>query len=169
MSYYSGMGDYYSGVGDPGLFGSIAKVLGGGLSTLGSVLPGPLGSAAKIGGGILGKITGGTKAVRPPPAPIQVPTPVPGIRGAAQRIVPGGQSGYTCPSGACGPGFHLDKATNSRCVRNRRTNYTNPRALARASKRVDGFVKVARKALKNSNYKVVPKSYKQNYRKPLKR
>jgi hypothetical protein len=54
-------------------------------------------------------------------------------------------------------------------VRNRRTNYTNPRALSRAAKRLDGFVGVARKALKTTNYKVVNKSYKQNWRKPLKR
>jgi hypothetical protein len=97
------------------------------------------------------------------------PTPVPGLTGSMQRLIPGGATGYTCGSGSCPTGYHLDKTTRTKCVRNRKVNYANPRALSRAAKRMDGFVGVARKALKATNYKVVSKSYKQNWRKPLKR
>lgn len=41
--------------------------------------------------------------------------------------------------------------------RRRRMNYGNTKALTRASRRVDGFVGVARKALKHTGYKVVSK------------
>lgn len=40
----------------------------------------------------------------------------------------------------------------------RRMDYGNVKALRRADRRIDGFVKVARKALKHTNYKVVSKS-----------
>lgn len=171
MSYYSGQGDYYSGKGDPGL----GSFFGGALKLGGSLIGGPLGALAKTAGTKLA----GTKGSRPlvtsgrPPA-----IPVPGVQGFTQRLMPGGASGYM--SGACTAGHHLNKsdyylkggqyvAAASTCVRNRRTNYTNPRALSRAAKRLDGFVGVARKALKSTNYKVVNKSYKQNWRKPTKR
>lgn len=42
--------------------------------------------------------------------------------------------------------------------RRRRRNNMNPKALRRASARIDGFVKEAKKALKHTNYKLVTKS-----------
>lgn len=173
MSYYTGMGDYYSGKGDPGF----ASILGGIVGTVGkvagSILPGggAITTATKaistaLSGGSSTKSLRGTSNV----PTIQQPTRTPGIVGTMQRLIPGGASGYQCGGGnPCGSGYHLDKTTKSKCVRNRRTNYTNPAALSRAAKRLDGFVGVARKALKTTNYKVVSKSFKQNWRKPLKR
>jgi len=171
MSYYTGRGDYYSGKGDPGF----ASILGGILGTAGkvasAVLPG-VGSAINVATSVASKaLSGGgstTKTSLNVPSVPAIPTP--GLTGLAQRLVPGGASGYSCGGGnPCESGYHLDKTNHEKCVRNRRTNYTNPRALARAAKRMDGFVGVARKALKTTNYKVVAKSFRANYRKPLKR
>lgn len=176
MSYYTGQGDYYSGKGDPGF----TSILGGILGTAGKILPGPIGGLASAGSALL---SGGSSSRRLPTAraratssrlavPSTMPRipaqPNPGLTGVAQRLIPGGSSGYSCGSG-CSPGYHLDKTEGVKCVKNRKTNYANPRALARASKRLDGFVGVARKAMKSTNYKVVSKSYKQNWRKPLKK
>ncbi len=41
--------------------------------------------------------------------------------------------------------------------RRRRMNYANGRALTRANRRVDGFVKLARKSLKHTGYRIVTK------------
>lgn len=101
-------------------------------------------------------------------------TPTPGIGGAIQRILPGGQTGFQVqgpvPMGmkiACQSGFRPNKsnyflksgefvAAGTRCVRNRRRNNMNERALRRALGRVDGFAslerrvdKAARKALRS--------------------
>lgn len=160
MSYYTGRGDYYSGKGDPGLLSVVGKVAG-----VVSKLPGPLGFV----GSTVQKLTGSSSSKSTQlTIPGRVPAiPTPGLGGYVQRAIPGGQSGYMGAS--CTAGYHLDKTTRSKCVRNRSMNYTNPRALARSAKRLDGFVGVARKALKSTNYKVVTKSYKQGYRKPAKR
>lgn len=42
--------------------------------------------------------------------------------------------------------------------RRRRMNYTNPKALKRAMKRQDGFVELAKKSLKGSDYQIVTRS-----------
>jgi len=44
-------------------------------------------------------------------------------------------------------GYHLDKATRSRWVRNRRMNIANPRALRKAMRRVSGFEKLAKRTI----------------------
>lgn len=176
MSYYTGVGDYYSGKGDPGLFGAIGSLIGGAAGIVGRALPGPIGGIANVVSRAL-KPRSPSLPVAPPrftggatPRISRPAFPVPGFQGAAQRLIPGGASGYGCaPGSACGPGFHLDKTEGVKCVRNRRTNYTNSRALSRATKRLDGFVVVARRALKATKYKVVADSYKQNWRKPLKK
>lgn len=174
MSYYTGRGDYYSGKGDPGILSSIGSVF----SVAGKVLPGPLGTAASGIGKVLGRSTStATSQIAASRAAISrvssVPRlpaiPQPGIGGAVARFLPGGSSGYVAGGSPCGTGYHLDKTHATKCVRNRRTNYANPAALARAARRLDGFVGVARKAMKSTNYKVVSKSYKQNWRKPTKR
>jgi len=59
------------------------------------------------------------------PFPIPIPIPLPGM-GAGD-------------SGACPRGFHLDKKSRSRCVRNRSMNPLNPRALKRSLRRIDRF------------------------------
>lgn len=171
MSYYTGRGDYYSGKGDPGF----ASILGGIIGTAGkiasAVVPG-IGTVVNAGTSAVSKALTGTTRPSLPAVPVpSIPAqPVPGLTGIAQRMVPGGASGYQCGGGnPCESGYHLDKTDHVKCVRNRRTNYANPRALSRATKRLDGFVTIARKAMKSTNYKVVSKSYKQNWRKPLKR
>lgn len=47
--------------------------------------------------------------------------------------------------GACPAGFHLDKRTRSRCVRNRRMNPLNGRAAMRAIRRIKGARKMLQK------------------------
>lgn len=59
------------------------------------------------------------------------PLPVPGVAGV---------SGSVCPSG-----FHLDKRTRTRCVRNRRMNPLNGRAAMRAIRRIKGARKMLQK------------------------
>jgi len=50
-------------------------------------------------------------------------------------------------NGCCPVGFHLDKRSGTRCVRNRRMNIANPRALRRAMRRVQGFEKLAKRTI----------------------
>ena len=78
-------------------------------------------------------------------------TRTPGIVGAAQRIVPGGATGFEVMGAGigCPSGFHPNKSSymtqagfvekGTRCVRNRRRNNLNPRALRRAGSRIGGF------------------------------
>jgi len=173
MSYYTGRGDYYSGKGD---FGSL---LGGIIGTAGkiasAVVPG-VGGLIGAGASAISGVLSGTGSVTVPTVPQSTGIALP--FGPTIPQVSGGGGG-SCGSGQCNSGYHLNKTDHynrqgfvparSTCVRNRKTNYTNPRALARAAKRMDGFVGVARKALKSTNYKVVAKSFRANYRKPLKR
>lgn len=133
MSYY-GTGDYYL-AGDPGFFSSIGgfikRAAGGIVGGLTGGLPGAIqGIAARSGGG------GG------PPVLV---TPAPGMLGTIQRTLPGGSSGYVDASGMVRK-------------RRRRMNYGNAKALRRSIRRQDGFVRLARGALKGTNYKIVSRS-----------
>jgi len=96
-----------------------------------------------------GAIAGGTTAALMP----RVPTPPPGTIGGAISF-PGGvgvSAAYIPHAAALGEhapsGFHLDKATRSRWVRNRRMNVANPRALRKAMRRVQGFEKLAKRTI----------------------
>lgn len=61
-------------------------------------------------------------------------------RGATAFIqLPNGTTG--CPSG-----YHPEKQDKPYCVRNRRMNALNPRALSRASRRVGGFARAVKRA-----------------------
>jgi len=140
--------------GDPGLFGSILGGIGGFLTG------GPVGA-------IKGAVSGWKGAPKPAPAtglmqpPQSMPgvpgAPVPGFKGAVQRALPGGQTGYY--DGA-GPkpglsGWRLNKsgyflksgeyvAPGTRWVKSRRRNPLNPRAASRAIARLES----AKKAVK---------------------
>jgi hypothetical protein len=100
---------------------------------------------------ILGGIIGGRLPVLPqlPPAPGGTPPLLPG------RIPPGPMVVHpngACPADPCCRGKHLDKATGTKCVSNRRMNPLNPRALRRAIRRAKGFerfVKSNRKSLRS--------------------
>jgi len=79
-----------------------------------------------------------------PPLPPGGPFLVPGMnglpRGATPYInLPDGTRG--CPSG-----YHPEKSGRGYCVRNRRMNALNPRALSRASRRVGGFARAVKRA-----------------------
>jgi len=54
----------------------------------------------------------------------------------------GGRTGTMIPAG-----YHWDKATGTKLVRNRRMNVANPRALRRSMRRVQGFEKLARRTI----------------------
>jgi len=46
----------------------------------------------------------------------------------------------------CQSGYHPEKSDKGYCVRNRRMNSLNPRALSRASRRVGGFARAVKRA-----------------------
>lgn len=68
---------------------------------------------------------------------------------AGQRLPPGVLANIPASGaglgGACPMGFHLDKRTRSRCVRNRRMNPLNGRAATRAIRRIKGARKMLQK------------------------
>ena len=131
------------GMGDPGLWGFLGRTARTALGALTGV-PRTAAPAAPVGAiplapprtmpGRPGRTNGGQ--VRP----------APGFTGFMQRMVPGGQTGYETLG--CGSGFHPNKTSyhlkdgsfvdvGTRCVRNRRRNPMNARALSRAIGRVD--------------------------------
>jgi len=138
--------------GDPGFFSFIGK----GLKFLGGAVPGPIGA----GLGALGGVLAGTQMQQAPIGPATVPgpvrVPVPGFVGGAQRFFPGGQTGFVeCPpGGGCPSGFRPNKsayflkdgtfvAPGSRCVRSRRINPANGKAVRRAIRRENAFIGMA--------------------------
>jgi len=144
------MGDYktYGYAGDPGWLSSIWKgVKKIARPIVGAMIGGPVGAVitgATVGGAVV-------SATRRPAAPA---APPPGSIGGALTM-PGGTSisvAGVLPShaavGAHAPaGYHLDKKTRSRWVRNRRMNIANPRALRKAMRRVQGFEKLAKRTI----------------------
>lgn len=98
------------------------------------------------------------------PAPLQAPvggglmTPVPGAPGGPMGpVLPSGTGGtfvggrvpfITMPNGlpGCPTGYHPEKQGKPYCVRNRRMNPLNPRALSRATRRVGGFARAVKRA-----------------------
>ena len=59
-----------------------------------------------------------------------------------------GAAGAGGPGGQCPKGFHLDKRTGTRCVRNRSMNFANGRAIGRAARRIEGAEKMFRRVLR---------------------
>jgi len=118
--------------GDPGFFDTLGRI---GRGAVGFLTGGPIGGAR----GLFSPPTGGGMPV----------VRTPGIRGAAQRMVPGGKTGYMVET--------LRK-------KRRRMNYGNAKALKRAIRRQDGFVKLAKDALKGTNYQIVTRSSRRSKR-----
>jgi len=144
------MGDYktYGYAGDPGWLSSAFKFLKKKvLPIVGGIIGGPIG----VGLGAIGGVVAATK----PRAPMGPPAlPPPGSIGGAltmpggTRISVAGVLPTHAAMGAHAPsGYHLDKATRSRWVRNRRMNIANPRALRKAMRRVAGFEKLAKRTI----------------------
>ena len=144
------MGDYktYGYAGDPGFLSSAWKFLKKKvLPVVGGLIGGPVG----VGLGAIGGVVAATK----PRGPVGPPmAPPPGSIGGAltmpggTRISVAGVLPAHAAIGAHAPaGYHLDKATRSRWVRNRRMNIANPRALRKAMRRVQGFEKLAKRTI----------------------
>lgn len=148
------MGDYktYGYAGDPGFLSSLWKVV---KKVARPVIGGLIGGPA---GAIIAGAAGGASSQ--PPA--RLPAPPPGSIGGAVSF-PGGTTvsvagvvgaGGGVPAGMCPTGYHLAKDGSGRLVRNRRMNVANPKALRKAIRRTDGFVKLAKRALKGTGYAV---------------
>lgn len=148
------MGDYktYGYAGDPGFLSSLWK----GIKKIARPVIGGL-----IGGPV-GAVIGGATATATAPRVTPLPQPPAGTIGGAVSfpggvtvsgaMVPGGPGGV--PAGMCPSGYHLAKDGSGRLVRNRRMNVANPKALRKAIRRTDGFVKLAKRALKGTGYAV---------------
>lgn len=163
MAYYRGdyyQGDYYRG--DPSFLGSIGRGLVGAVS--GFVTGGPLGAVSGAVRGVLNRPAAAA-------APLVSPGPVPAftasaggstavVRSAQGQIVMGTGKG----AGGCSEkGYHLNKSgyfrrtptggvayieARSACVRNRRMNPANGRALRKALSRAYAFKRFAMKAIR---------------------
>jgi hypothetical protein len=166
MSYHRPMGDYYPGDAQ-GDWASVwsgvkeaAKVIGGGIiggwaqSLTGQAPPPPamVGYKPAVGlgpqappGGYGGALTfpGGTSISGYLPPRVPGRGRLPPFTATGPGVLPGGGiTGTGCPTG-----YHLDKTFGVKCVRNRRMNIANPRALRRAMRRVQGFEKLARRTI----------------------
>jgi len=144
------MGDYktYGYAGDPGWLSSIWK----GVKKLapriiGGLVGGPVGAVitgATIGGAVISATKPRGIAPIAPPGAIGGALTMPG----GTTISVAGVLPTHAALGAHAPsGYHLDKATRSRWVRNRRMNIANPRALRKAMRRVQGFEKLAKRTI----------------------
>jgi len=177
MSYYMGdyyQGDYYRG--DPGLFSFVGKALGGIAKVGVGLVKGFAGipSAPQVPLSLTSVPTFQLPTQLPTPPRIDVPqgtpgaTPTPGIGGVLSRILPGGMSGYSLGAGCTIKGTHNNRSTyvtrgggtsrwpqsvqvhpkGTECVKNRRMNVANPRALRRALRRAYGFEKLAMRTIR---------------------
>jgi len=155
MSYYNRpMGDYRTGgygypAGDPGLFSFLGKII----KPIVKFVKPLIFPAA---------VAAGTAVVAAPAAPVPAAPPVPGagafpgagygIPAAVGAGIGGAIAGYqgqAVAGGVCPAGYHprKDKRLPFKCVRNRRMNIANPRALRRGMRRVKGFEKLARRTI----------------------
>lgn len=151
------MGDYktYGYAGDPGWLSSIFKFAKKKvLPYVGRLLGGPV-------GGVIGGVAAGT-AVRPAGMPVGL-APPPGTIGGGITMPGGTQVGFQYSpfvgptrggfipgtAGGCPTGYHLRKDVRlpPKCVRNRRMNIGNARALRRAMRRSQGFEKLAKRVI----------------------
>ena len=161
------MGDYktYGYAGDPGFLSGLWKGIKRIAPTvIGGLIGGPVGAVVGGMGGVSGpKIT----PALPPPGTVGGAISFPGGTTFSGAMIPG--RGRLPPFTATGPGvlpaggrggtgapsgYHFAKDGSGRLVRNRRMNVANPRALRRAIRRTDGFVKLAKRALKGTGYAV---------------
>lgn len=160
MPYYTGgdyygqaAGDYYRGGDFLGL-GKLAKKVGGGLlgGVGGFLVGGPAGAVAgarlglKLGGG-----GGGPMIAQPPVSTALSVLPPPAQRGL---INIGGGFEQTGLLNIGGGGKRITEARLNGFGGRRHMNPMNAKALKRASRRIDGFVRTARRALKHTQYTI---------------
>lgn len=144
------MGDYktYGYAGDPGWLSSAFKFITKKIIPRAlQVFGGPVGAVVGTGmmaAGAVSALKTSTPALAPPPGTIGGAVSFPG----GTTVSMAGVLPSHAAMGAHAPsGFHLDKATRSRWVRNRRMNVANPRALRKAMRRVQGFEKLAKRTI----------------------
>ena len=160
-------------LGDPGLFGFIGKAIGTVARVAGSVLPGPIGTVARVIGGQLvqakpikqASLQGGSLPgigyggpARGPAIPIGAAKPFQGVVPPSILTLPGTVDQFATPRPGVGcdqPGFHRNRTgyytkrygwveKGSVCVKNRRRNPLNPRALSRSLARLTSAKKAVR-------------------------
>jgi len=155
MSYYNRpMGDYRTGgygypQGDPGLFSFIGKIL---KPVIKFVKPLIFPAVVAAGTAVVTTPTPGVPAAPPIPGGAAFPGSGYGIPAAAGAALGGAIAGYqgqAVAGGVCPAGYHprKDRRLPFKCVRNRRMNIANPRALRRGMRRVKGFEKLARRTI----------------------
>jgi hypothetical protein len=154
MGYYQG--DFYAGArGDP-FWGALARgAVGIGRSLFGGAKTKLLGSgtiATAAGAGQAIMKRGGSMIMKHPVLSAAGAAGALGTVGLAERMLPGQHRGAEMLGfGACPKGFHISKSKHSKsfgaCVRNRRMNVANGRALGRAVRRLHHFAKKYRKVV----------------------
>lgn len=144
MTYYQGQGDYYMGIGDPGLKDWIKKGIGAVAGVVRRTTP-------------IGAIAGvAYDAFKPKAKPRYTqPAITPRLVDIARQPprIQRGIGGTTLPRAGGGGGTQLVMRKKYR-----RMNVTNPKALRRAIRRQAGFVKLARKALQGTGYTITSRS-----------
>lgn len=143
MSYYQG--DYYQG--DPGIFGDIW----GGIKKVGRIGAGVVGIVNPVAGGIMTKVFGGGQRQAAAAPVLRAPPSSTFTRMAAQPAPYQQQPQAKVVQTPQGPMVVAAK-------KRRRMNVTNDKALRRAVRRTDGFVKLAKRALRGTAYTVVSRS-----------
>ena len=147
--------------GDPGLFGSIGKFIGGAAKTIGGIIGGPVGYGLRTLGGLVAPTTRGGMPVSfvgpRPTSPAGRDLLASQGRLLNGRLVPTEHQVGAVPVGpamACPPGMRANKSSyflrdgtfvpkNSRCVAVRRRNPGNSRANDRAIGRIESAKKMA--------------------------
>jgi len=156
MSYYGQpSGDYRTGGygytgGDPGLFSFLAMAVPKVIKffkkpAVKAITAAAVGSAA---------VAAGQQLVGPP-APPGVSLPAVGFPGLGEMLPLAGRGVAgaralmpIAAGGVCPVGYHPRKSDGAVCVRNRRMNVANPRALRKSMRRVQGFERLARKTIR---------------------
>jgi len=151
LTFGGGGGAVTPFISTPGIAGPIAT---GGLMPGGIVAP----FTAEIVRALIDRFIGGGGSALVPQEPVSggLMLPTPGSLGGPLALPsPGGLSRFggrtpfiTMPNGlpGCPSGYHPEKQGKPFCVRNRRMNPLNPRALSRATRRVGGFARAVKRA-----------------------
>lgn len=168
MAYYM-QGDYRTGgyyAGDPGLFSFAKRLIKKAPAIItGAVTGGPAGAIAgafsKIPRGPMPGAANARMAQQGFIAPAAGRAIGRGVLKGLKKYGPGAAAGAVGsaaldrlmgPNGeCCPPGYHFAKDGSGRCVRNRRMNVCNPRALRRSIRRLQGFEKLAKRTLKSTS------------------